>query len=130
MKCIGSIHHIKSKYGRSWVVELYFVLGAEVPLEEICETLQQANVKENHGSRIVLEISKQNIQYLADVYEMIEINSQQWNIDRYSVGETGLEDIFNDFAKEQKSLQKKDESDQPPKRSRFDIIKSKILSPS
>lgn len=94
LRCIGSIQHLKYKFGRGYNIEFN-------SQQEYIDTIQRfvklnftdAELIEYNTTRITFALSKSNTS-LPQIFSLIEQNKYQLHIDDYSVSQTSLEQVF------------------------------------
>ncbi|XP_062920691.1 retinal-specific phospholipid-transporting ATPase ABCA4 [Mobula hypostoma] len=104
-KCLGTIQHLKYKFGDGYVVTLKIkssTPGASPDLNAV-ETF----IKSNFPDSLQIEKHHNTIQYqlssssLAKIFQLLMSNKEQLRIDEYSVSQTTLDQVFVNFAKQQ-----------------------------
>ena len=105
LACLGTIQHLKSKFGRGYTIEIKLRSNkAELStssMERVIGFLQslkqyQVQVKEMTLSTGVFQIQQCSP---ADLFELLEQNKQQLQIETYTISQTTLEQIFLSFGK-------------------------------
>uniref|UniRef100_A0A4W5PE65 ABC transporter domain-containing protein n=1 Tax=Hucho hucho TaxID=62062 RepID=A0A4W5PE65_9TELE len=109
LRCIGSIQHLKGKYGRGY--------SLEVKLREELTGLQQVALLHKEIRRIfphaarqercvfatlmVYKIPMEDVKSLAKSFSQLESAKQAFNLEEYNLSQSTLEQVFMEFAKEQ-----------------------------
>ena len=110
LACLGSIQHLKSKFGQGYTIEIKVrstpgdLTGA--PMQHVeAFLLSQAQykvvVKEVTHSTGTFQIQNGTP---ADLFELLEQNRQQLNIETYTISQTTLEQIFLSFGKQSNAI--------------------------
>jgi ABC-type multidrug transport system ATPase subunit len=110
LACLGSLEHLKQKFGRGYFVELS---AEESRMEQvrtfITQLFEGAEEQEQHSGRIQYLIPKQRDGQgglsLAYIFGQIESVKHQLGIHDYSVSGASLESIFVNIAKSQDQSQ-------------------------
>jgi len=99
LKCIGTSQHLKTRFGLGVQIDIstggHDVAGAR---RLIMERFPHAVELEAYGSHLKYKVEEKVS--LAEVFNLIEAGKAAANISDYSVGQTTLEQIFVNFAKE------------------------------
>ncbi|XP_061611305.1 ATP-binding cassette sub-family A member 5 isoform X4 [Phyllopteryx taeniolatus] len=107
LRCLGSIQHLKGKYGRGYGLELK--LGEE-PTEvqqgallhkEILAIFPHASRQESFATLMVYKIPMEDVGSLASAFSQLERVKQMFKFEEYSFSQSTLEQVFLEFAKEQ-----------------------------
>lgn len=105
LRCIGSIQHLKSKYGKDYILEV----GIKMKMNEE----QQSNfhkeilcmfphaVKQESYASMVYKIPMSDVQSLSKSFSMLEAAKCAFEIERYSFSQSSLQQVFIELAKEQ-----------------------------
>ena len=105
LACLGTIQHLKSKFGRGYTIEIKLLPNdaelSTAPMERVINFLQmlkeyQIQVKETTLSTGVFQIQQSSP---ADLFELLEQNKKQLQIETYTISQTTLEQIFLSFGK-------------------------------
>lgn len=101
-RCLGSIQHLKSKYGDGYTITMTM---AEEKQEHcvafINKTFPNAVLKEEHLGYLHFELNA-GVSWSV-IFEEMENNKKGLAIQDYAVNQTSLEQVFLNFAKDQKS---------------------------
>ena len=100
-KCLGSIQHLKTRFGSGYSLTVRCGQGKE---EEVKETvmagLGDAELKEEHHTQLVYQVTAS----LATVFRNMEELKKRNIIEDYSLTQTTLDEVFVRFASEQTEL--------------------------
>eukprot|EP00455_Lapot_gusevi_P047022 TRINITY_DN6288_c0_g4_i3.p1 TRINITY_DN6288_c0_g4~~TRINITY_DN6288_c0_g4_i3.p1 ORF type:complete len:421 (-),score=131.40 TRINITY_DN6288_c0_g4_i3:151-1230(-) len=101
LKCLGTSQHLKNKFGRGFQIDLTLeTVMAIQPFEKFLrDTFEGVEEVEVIGCNLKYRIPAQNMS-LAQIFSVLENNKKDLNIVQYSVGQTTLEQIFIQFAKQ------------------------------
>uniref|UniRef100_A0A8C4I740 P-type phospholipid transporter n=1 Tax=Dicentrarchus labrax TaxID=13489 RepID=A0A8C4I740_DICLA len=104
-KCLGTIQHLKYKYGDGYVVTMKIRAAKPGcapdlnPAEAFMEsTFPGCIQREKHYNTLQYKISSSS---LARIFQMVLANKDKLNIEDYSVSQTTLDQVFVNFAKQQ-----------------------------
>lgn len=118
-RCLGSIQHLKNKYGSGYTVTLK-VGGTSSELSQVASLMESsfgaadAQLREQHLNQMEYQISPSVP--LAVLFQRLEAARESSSLDDYSVTQTTLDQVFINFAKQQgdvKGEQGDAESDLP-----------------
>ncbi|XP_066480655.1 retinal-specific phospholipid-transporting ATPase ABCA4 [Tiliqua scincoides] len=104
-KCLGSIQHLKYKYGDGYIVTMK--IKAPKPGIPPDPSLAEHFIQVNFPGSIQREKHYNMLQYqicaysLARIFRLILSNKDSLNIEEYSVSQTTLDQVFVNFAKQQ-----------------------------
>lgn len=99
-RCLGSIQHLKSRFGEGYTVELQISDQSTMEaLQEFVRNKLTGRVEEEMSSWLKCSIPVEMLS-LAAIFGLIEENKAQLGITDYSVSQTTLEQIFIRFAKD------------------------------
>ena len=117
LKCLGSLQHLKSKYGEGYTLLAKIKLSnetntdsdkAESSLDKVNEftslvldKFQPSMLKESRDGFVNIHISDNSTMLLANLFSMIENCKDEFCIEYYVVTQTKLEQIFLNFASKQ-----------------------------
>uniref|UniRef100_A0A3B4U4K5 ATP binding cassette subfamily A member 4 n=1 Tax=Seriola dumerili TaxID=41447 RepID=A0A3B4U4K5_SERDU len=104
-KCLGTIQHLKYKFGDGYVVTMK-IKAAKVglspelePVESFMESCFPGCVqREKHYNTLQYEIASSS---LARIFQLVVANKERLSIEDYSVSQTTLDQVFVNFAKQQ-----------------------------
>uniref|UniRef100_A0A3B4ZGQ4 P-type phospholipid transporter n=1 Tax=Stegastes partitus TaxID=144197 RepID=A0A3B4ZGQ4_9TELE len=104
-KCLGTIQHLKYKFGDGYVVTMKIKaaragLSPELePVESFMESSFPGCVqREKHYNTLQYEIASSS---LARIFQLVVANKDRLSIEDYSVSQTTLDQVFVNFAKQQ-----------------------------
>lgn len=113
-QCFGNIQHLKSKYGKGYslILKCKIVPSATQPLIEeivkkvenfVVENIPNAVLKDRQQQTLFyqIEIENESGLSLARIFDLIESNKINLNLETYSLSQTTLEQVFLSFAKRQ-----------------------------
>ncbi|XP_077992841.1 ATP-binding cassette sub-family A member 2-like [Glandiceps talaboti] len=100
-KCIGSIQHLKSKFGDGYTITV--ILNKNQPKQQqirsfFLQTFPGSVMKDCHCNTVQFEIKSRS---LSDIFSKLEAMKETSDIEDYSVRQTSLDDVFVNFAKQQ-----------------------------
>jgi ABC-type multidrug transport system ATPase subunit len=109
LKCIGSLQHLKSRYGDGYTLLAKINTGSngndETKLNEfisfITSSFGNCFVKENRDGFLNMQILNNSTSALSSIFSLIETNKTRFGIEYYVVTQTKLEQIFLNFASKQ-----------------------------
>nr|XP_019588401.1 PREDICTED: ATP-binding cassette sub-family A member 9 isoform X2 [Rhinolophus sinicus]XP_019588402.1 PREDICTED: ATP-binding cassette sub-family A member 9 isoform X2 [Rhinolophus sinicus]XP_019588403.1 PREDICTED: ATP-binding cassette sub-family A member 9 isoform X2 [Rhinolophus sinicus] len=103
LRCIGSIQHLKSKFGKDYLLEMKVKTLAQVePLHtEILRLFPQAARQDRYSSLMVYKLPVEDVQPLSQAFFKLEIVKQSFDLEEYSLSQSTLEQVFLDLSKEQ-----------------------------
>ncbi|UJR08477.1 hypothetical protein I4U23_012744 [Adineta vaga] len=106
LACLGTIQHLKSKFGQGYTIEIKvrsnFGDPNVAPIENIQRFLLsqrklKVEVKETTHSTGIFQIGESTP---AELFQLLEENKQQLNVETYTISQTTLEQIFLSFGKQ------------------------------
>uniref|UniRef100_A0A671XR07 Cholesterol transporter ABCA5 n=1 Tax=Sparus aurata TaxID=8175 RepID=A0A671XR07_SPAAU len=109
LRCIGSIQHLKGKYGRGYSLEVKLreeLTGLQqVALlhKEILRIFPHAARQESFATLMVYKIPMEDVKSLAKAFSQLESAKQSFNFEEYNFSQSTLEQVFMEFAKEQEN---------------------------
>ncbi|XP_019488478.1 PREDICTED: ATP-binding cassette sub-family A member 12 [Hipposideros armiger] len=113
-QCIGSLQHIKSRFGRGFTVKVH-VKNTRVSMEALTRFMQlhfpKTYLKDQHLSMLEYHVPV-TAGGVANIFDLLETNKTALNITNFLVSQTTLEEVFINFAKDQKSYETADTSSQ------------------
>uniref|UniRef100_A0A8C0ZGY7 Cholesterol transporter ABCA5 n=1 Tax=Cyanistes caeruleus TaxID=156563 RepID=A0A8C0ZGY7_CYACU len=106
LRCIGTVQHLKSKFGRGYLLEMKLRETADVQQVEylqsqILHIFPNANRQESFASILAYKIPKEDVQSLSHSFSKLEEVKHAFNIEDYSFSQATLEQVFVELAKEQ-----------------------------
>lgn len=113
-QCIGSLQHIKSRFGRGFTVKVH-LKNNKVSMETLTKFMQlhfpKTYLKDQHLSMLEYHVPV-TAGGVANIFDLLETNKAALNITNFLVSQTTLEEVFINFAKDQKSYENVDTSSQ------------------
>uniref|UniRef100_G3R8J4 ATP binding cassette subfamily A member 12 n=1 Tax=Gorilla gorilla gorilla TaxID=9595 RepID=G3R8J4_GORGO len=113
-QCIGSLQHIKSRFGRGFTVKIH-LKNNKVTMETLTKFMQlhfpKTYLKDQHLSMLEYHVPV-TAGGVANIFDLLETNKTALNITNFLVSQTTLEEVFINFAKDQKSYETADTSSQ------------------
>ncbi|XP_076007941.1 cholesterol transporter ABCA5 [Genypterus blacodes] len=109
LRCIGSIQHLKAKYGRGYSLEVKLrdeLTGLQqVALlhKEILRIFPHAARQESFATLMVYKVPMEDVKSLAKSFSQLESAKQNFNFEEYNFSQSTLEQVFMEFAKEQEN---------------------------
>ncbi|XP_033897219.1 cholesterol transporter ABCA5 isoform X1 [Acipenser ruthenus] len=109
LRCIGSIQHLKGKYGRGYSLEVKLreeMTGLrEVALlhKEILRIFPHAVRQESFATLMVYKIPMEDVKSLSESFSQLEKAKDSFHFEEYSFSQSTLEQVFMEFAKEQEN---------------------------
>lgn len=109
LRCIGSIQHLKGKYGQGYSLEVKLreeLTGLQqVALlhKEILRIFPHAVRQESFATLMVYKIPMEDVKSLARAFSQLESAKQNFNFEEYNFSQSTLEQVFMEFAKEQEN---------------------------
>jgi ATP-binding cassette subfamily A (ABC1) protein 3 len=112
LKCLGSLQHLKSKYGDGYTLLAKISLinnNQEDQTQKINGFIEfilnnfsgNSKLKENRDGFINIHISDNSTLALSNIFSLIESIKSKYSIEYYVVTQTKLEQIFLNFASKQ-----------------------------
>uniref|UniRef100_A0A8C5V606 ATP binding cassette subfamily A member 9 n=1 Tax=Microcebus murinus TaxID=30608 RepID=A0A8C5V606_MICMU len=103
LRCIGSIQHLKSKFGKDYLLVMKVKTPAQVePLHaEILRLFPQAARQERYSSLMVYTLPVDDVRPLSQAFFKLEIVKQNFDLEEYSLSQSTLEQVFLELSKEQ-----------------------------
>jgi ABC-type multidrug transport system ATPase subunit len=115
LACLGSVQHLKKRFGKGYTVELKTSDVSKVPQvqEFIASLAPEAILGEHHGGHLNWQLPKAGVS-LAALFRKFEASKTELDIMEYAVAQTSLEQVFLRFAREQELEQCTGETLVPP----------------
>uniref|UniRef100_A0A8C3PRT1 Cholesterol transporter ABCA5 n=1 Tax=Calidris pygmaea TaxID=425635 RepID=A0A8C3PRT1_9CHAR len=106
LRCIGTVQHLKSKFGRGYFLEMKLKETADVQQVEylqsqILHIFPNANRQESFASILAYKIPREDVQSLSHSFSKLEEVKHAFNIEEYSFSQATLEQVFVELAREQ-----------------------------
>lgn len=110
LACLGTIQHLKSKFGQGYTIEIKVRSNPDDT-----QTTGIQKVQSFLSSQTQFNVETREITYStgtfqvkqgtpADLFEFLEKNKQNLNIETYTISQTTLEQIFLSFGKKQMDI--------------------------
>ncbi|XP_063962912.1 phospholipid-transporting ATPase ABCA1-like isoform X2 [Lytechinus pictus] len=104
-KCLGSTQHLKNKFGDGYTLTIR--LGGDVPqtaaLADFMDVeFPSASLREQHFNMLEFQLSSADT-ILSKVFQYLEDKRSRFNIEDYSVSQTTLDQVFINFASQQRT---------------------------
>nr|DBA27570.1 TPA: hypothetical protein GDO54_008045 [Pyxicephalus adspersus] len=106
LRYIGSVQHLKSKFGRHYNLELKLDADSgpqqmEILHREILKHFPNACRQESFASLMSYKVPKEDVQSLAQAFFNLGQVKRTFNVEEYSFSQSTLEQVFIELAKEQ-----------------------------
>ncbi|KAI4533971.1 hypothetical protein MG293_016990 [Ovis ammon polii] len=103
MWCIGSIQHLKSKFGKDYLLEVKVkALSLVEPLHtEILKLFPQAARQERYSFVMAYKLPIEDVHPLSQTFSKLEAVKQAFDLEEYSLSQATLEQVFLELSKEQ-----------------------------
>ncbi|XP_060058625.1 ATP-binding cassette sub-family A member 6 [Erinaceus europaeus] len=103
LRCIGSIQHLQSKFGKYYILELKAKESSQVTLlhSEILKLFPQAVQQERYFSFLIYKLPIADVQPLSQAFHKLETMKHRFNLEEYSLSQSTLEKVFFELSKEQ-----------------------------
>uniref|UniRef100_A0A674JXH0 Cholesterol transporter ABCA5 n=1 Tax=Terrapene triunguis TaxID=2587831 RepID=A0A674JXH0_9SAUR len=106
LRCIGSVQHLKSKFGRGYFLEMKLketagIQQVEFLHRQILHIFPNASHQESFSSILAYKIPKEDVQSLSQSFSKLEEAKHAFNIEEYNFSQATLEQVFVELAKEQ-----------------------------
>ncbi|XP_069055940.1 cholesterol transporter ABCA5 isoform X1 [Pleurodeles waltl] len=106
LRCIGSVQHLKSKFGRKYFLDMKLrevseSQKVELLHREIEHIFPHASRQESFASILSYKIPREDVQSLSLAFSRLEEAKHAFDIEEYSFSQSTLEQVFVEFAKEQ-----------------------------
>nr|XP_056717219.1 glucosylceramide transporter ABCA12 [Euleptes europaea] len=102
-RCLGSLQHIKSRFGKGFTVKMHLNNGA-ASIEKLTQFMQ-SSFPNTHLKDHQLNMAEYHIPGsaggVANIFQLLEANKSVFKIRHFSVSQTTLEEVFINFAKHQ-----------------------------
>ncbi|XP_078257242.1 cholesterol transporter ABCA5 [Rhinoraja longicauda] len=109
LRCIGSIQHLKSKYGGGYTLEMKLKDETNESQQKsqihakIMQIFPHASQQESFVAMMAYKIPKGDVSSLSKAFSQLEEAKHSYNIVEYSFSQSTLEQVFMQFAKEQEN---------------------------
>lgn len=106
LRCIGTVQHLKSKFGRGYYLEIKlkdWVENLEIDglHREIEYIFPNASRQESFSSILAYKIPKEDVQSLSQAFSKLEEAKCTFPVEEYSFSQATLEQVFVELTKEQ-----------------------------
>ncbi|XP_038943366.1 ABC-type organic anion transporter ABCA8 isoform X2 [Rattus norvegicus] len=103
LRCIGSIQHLKSKFGKDYLLEMKVKTLEQVELlnTEVLRLFPQAARQERYSPLMVYKLPVEDVQPLSQAFFKLEKVKQTFDLEEYSLSQSTLEQVFLELSKEQ-----------------------------
>jgi len=107
VRCIGSVQHLKNKYGAGYVLEIKWRQTSESSFgrqlkRDIESFFTDIVLKEEYNNRFIFDIPLNSVKSLSKIFTFLEnILNTMSAIGEYSFSQKTIEQVFIDFAKQQ-----------------------------
>ncbi|XP_031207707.1 ATP-binding cassette sub-family A member 9 isoform X2 [Mastomys coucha] len=103
LRCIGSIQHLKSKFGKDYLLEMKVKTPTQVePLNtEVLRLFPQAARQERYSSLMVYKLPVEDVRPLSEAFFKLERLKENFGLEEYSLSQSTLEQVFLELSKEQ-----------------------------
>ncbi|XP_043820045.1 ATP-binding cassette sub-family A member 9-like isoform X2 [Dromiciops gliroides] len=103
LRCIGSIQHLKSKFGKNYLLEIKVKEPGQInPLhDEILKLFPRAARQERYSSLMVYKLPMEDVQPLSQAFSKLEAAKCAFNLEEYSLSQSTLEQVFLELSKDQ-----------------------------
>ncbi|KAM6349075.1 glucosylceramide transporter ABCA12 [Alca torda] len=102
-QCIGSLQHIKSRFGRGFTVKMHLnsnTVNTEMLTEFMKSHFPNTCLKDRHFNMVEYHVPV-SAGGVANIFDLLEASKAAFDIRHFSVSQTTLEEVFIDFAKDQ-----------------------------
>ncbi|XP_074080803.1 ABC-type organic anion transporter ABCA8-like isoform X2 [Macrotis lagotis] len=103
LRCIGSIQHLKSKFGKNYLLEIKVKDPGQIrPLHaEILKLFPRAARQERYSSLMVYKLPMEDVKPLSQAFSKLEAVKCSFNLEEYSLSQSTLEQVFLELSKDQ-----------------------------
>ncbi|KAB1265911.1 ATP-binding cassette sub-family A member 8 [Camelus dromedarius] len=103
LRCIGSIQHLKNKYGKDYLLEMKVKTPTqeETLHSEILRLFPQAARQERFPSLMAYKLPVEDVRPLAQAFFKLEKVKRSFDLEEYSLSQSTLEQVFLELSKEQ-----------------------------
>ncbi|DAA18077.1 TPA: ATP-binding cassette, sub-family A (ABC1), member 9-like, partial [Bos taurus] len=103
LRCIGSVQHLKSKFGKDYLLEVKVkALTLVEPLHmEILKLFPQAARQERYSFVMAYKLAIEDVHPLSQTFSKLEAVKQAFDLEEYSLSQATLEQVFLELSKEQ-----------------------------
>ncbi|XP_052051312.1 ATP-binding cassette sub-family A member 6 isoform X2 [Apodemus sylvaticus] len=113
LRCIGSIQHLKRKFGKDYFLELRVKEISQEPLvhQEILKLFPQAARQDRCFSSLTYKLPVTDAHPLSQAFHKLEAVKHGFNLEDYSLSQCTLDRVFLELSKEQESGDVHEEAD-------------------
>ncbi|XP_032312874.1 ATP-binding cassette sub-family A member 10 isoform X1 [Camelus ferus] len=103
LRCIGSVQHLKSKFGKDYLLELKVKEPTQMELlhTHIVKIFPQAARQERYSSMTAYKLPMEDVHPLSQAFSKLEAVKQTFDVEEYSLSQATLEQVFLELSKEQ-----------------------------
>ncbi|KAB1265910.1 ATP-binding cassette sub-family A member 9 [Camelus dromedarius] len=103
LRCVGSIQHLKSKFGKDYLLEMKVKTLARVESlhGEILRVFPHAARQERFSSLMVYRLPVEDVRPLSQAFFKLEAVKRSFDLEEYSLSQSTLEQVFLELSKEQ-----------------------------
>jgi len=99
LQCIGSLQHLKSRFGEGYTFSIKVAGGNMNGVQQfVAKTFPNSHLKEQHNNQLVYQMPSGDTR-LSLLFDLVEKNKAELNIEDYSISQTTLDEVFIGFAK-------------------------------
>lgn len=102
-QCIGSLQHIKSRFGRGFTVKMHLnsnTVSTETLTQFMKSHFPNTCLKDRHFNMVEYHVPV-SAGGVANIFDLLEGSKEAFKIRHFSVSQTTLEEVFINFAKDQ-----------------------------
>ncbi|KAM7334522.1 hypothetical protein ACRRTK_007842 [Alexandromys fortis] len=113
LRCIGSIQHLKRKFGKDYILELKVNEPSQVASVhgEILKLFPQAARQESYLSLLTYKLPITDVYPLSQAFYKLEAVKRSFNLEEYSLSQCTLDKVFVELSKEQELENVHEETD-------------------
>ncbi|XP_057631855.1 ATP-binding cassette sub-family A member 6-like [Chionomys nivalis] len=113
LRCIGSIQHLKRKFGKDYILELKVNETSQVASvhREILKLFPQAARQESYLSLLAYKLPITDVYPLSQAFYKLEAVKRSFNLEEYSLSQCTLDKVFLELSKEQELENVHEETD-------------------
>lgn len=113
LRCIGSIQHLKRKFGKDYILELKVNETSQVASvhREILKLFPQAARQESYLSLLTYKLPITDVYPLSQAFYKLEAVKHSFNLEEYSLSQCTLDKVFLELSKEQELENVHEETD-------------------
>ncbi|KAM5135853.1 ABC-type organic anion transporter ABCA8-like [Mantella aurantiaca] len=103
LRCIGSIQHLKSKFGKGYLLEIKVKDTGQVEEihQEVLRLFPEAVRQDRFSSLLVYNIPMEAVRSLSQAFSHLENAKKAYDLEEYSLSQSTLQQVFLDLAKQQ-----------------------------